>query len=455
MTLGRLSPESSVTSPSQLSGRGCLEDRVFAAWYIEDMSIEISAPAVSDVPGGFLWGATRAGIKASGNPDLAVAVAAAGTAGTAMFTSNRVVAAPVTVGRRHLAATGGRVGAVLVNAGNANCATGQQGIDGCVSSCVAAAQAFGCIFDEVIPSSTGIIGVPFPAEKVLAALPALQASVGASAEHAAAFAAAILTTDTRAKMASGSVQVPSTESSPARTIRVWGCAKGAGMIGPRLVPASGPPHATLLVYLFTDAAADARTLSDALTAAVGPSFNSISIDGDTSTNDTVLLLASGASGVPLTRELTPAFDAALADVCFSLARQVVADGEGVTHVITLDVRGAATEEDARLVARAIAQSPLCKTAWSSADPNWGRLIAAAGYSGAELSAERARIWVGAKPVFEYGGRAAGFDEVAAHAVMSAPEYTITVDLGEGDASTQFLTCDLTAEYVSINADYST
>jgi len=222
------------------------------------------------------------------------------------------------------------------------------------------------------------------------------------------------------------------------------------MIGPQL----GPPHATMLVYLFTDIAADAPALRDALDT-VQPSFNSISIDGDTSTNDTVLLLASGASGVSLTRELMPAFDAALADVCFSLARQIVADGEGVTHVVKLDIRGAASESDARLVARAIAHSPLCKTAWSSADPNWGRLIAAAGYSGADFDPDRARIWVGDQPVFEYGGRAAAFDEAAAHAAMSAPEYTITIDLGAGDAATQFLTCDLTAEYVRINADYST
>jgi glutamate N-acetyltransferase/amino-acid N-acetyltransferase len=368
-----------------------------------------------------------------------------------MFTTNRVVAAPITIGRRHLASTGGRVSVVLVNSGNANCATGEQGIQACVSTCVAAAESFGCIFDEVVPSSTGIIGVPFPTEKVLAAIPALKQSAGSTPEDAAAFARAIMTTDTAVKMADSSVFIPATESAPARTVRIWGAAKGAGMIGPRLAP----PHATMLVYLFTDVAADAPTLRTALDAAVQPSFNSISIDGDTSTNDTVLLLASGASGVTLTRELTPAFDAALAEVCYSLARQIVADGEGVTHVVKLDVRGAASEDDARLVARAIAHSPLCKTAWSSADPNWGRLIAAAGYSGADFDPNSARIWVGDQPVFEYGGRAARFNEAAAHAAMSAPEYTITLDLGAGKASTQFLTCDLTAEYVRINADYST
>jgi len=415
------------------------------------MTNETPAAAPEHVPGGFLWGATTAGIKASGNPDLAVAVASTGTIGAAMFTSNRVVAAPITIGRRHIASTGGRVGAVLVNSGNANCATGEQGMEACVSTCVAAAEAFGCIFDEVIPSSTGIIGVPFPAEKVLAAMPALKESTGSTPEHAAAFARAIMTTDTRVKMAAAAVDIPATDSNSASTVRIWGAAKGAGMIGPKL----GPPHATMLVYLFTDIAADAPALRDALNAAVQPSFNSISIDGDTSTNDTVLLLASGASGVPLTRDLTAAFDDALTDVCLSLARQIVADGEGVTHVVTLDVRGAASESDARLVARAIAHSPLCKTAWSSADPNWGRLIAAAGYSGADFDPNRARIWIGDQPVFEYGGRAAAFNESAAHAAMAAPEYRITIDLGAGEASTQFLTCDLTAEYVRINADYST
>lgn len=404
------------------------------------------------MPGGFLWGAVRAGIKASGNMDVAVAVAREVAVGAAMYTSNRVVAAPVTVGRRHLLATGGRVGAVLVNSGNANCATGTPGLDGCVATCVAAAQSFGCIFDEVIPSSTGIIGVPFPAEKVVAAMPALKAAIGSSKEHAEAFARAMMTTDTRMKTAEAVIPVNSGE------VRIWGAAKGAGMIYPRLgapVGESAAPHATMLVYLFTDVAADAADLRTALAEAVGPSFNSISIDGDTSTNDTVLLLASGASGVRLDRELVAAFDAALGEVCNSLARQIVADGEGVTHVVTLEVRGAASAADAVLVAKAIAHSPLCKTAWSSGDPNWGRLLAAAGYSGAVFQPERTRVWIGAEPVFELGLRAAEFDEAAAHAAMMQPEYTITIDLGEGDGSCRFVTCDMTAEYVRINADYST
>src|ERR1035437_1915746 len=409
--------------------------------------------AAGNLPRGFVWGAVRAGIKASGNPDVAVAVAPGGAVGAAMYTSNRVVAAPVIVGRRHLLSTGGRVGAVIVNAGNANCATGTPGIEGCIATCVAAAQTFGCIFDEEVPSSTGIIGVPFPAEKVVAAMPALKSAVGSTPEHAEAFARAIMTTDTRVKIATAVVPVDGAE------VRIWGAAKGAGMIGPQVGAPVGStpaaPHATMLVYLFTDIAADVPDLNAALAAAVAPSFNSISIDGDTSTNDTVLLVASGASGVRLSRELVPAFDAALGEVCQSLAHQIIVDGEGVTHVIPLDIRGAASTDDAILVARTIANSPLCKTAWSSGDPNWGRLLAAAGRSGAIFQPEHVRIWIGAEPVFEYGVRAPAFDEAAAHAAMMQPEYTITIDLGEGDATTRFLTCDLTVEYVHINADYST
>jgi glutamate N-acetyltransferase/amino-acid N-acetyltransferase len=412
----------------------------------------------SALPAGFQWGAVRAGIKASGNLDLAIAVVrdAGAAVGAAMFTTNRVVAAPVTVGRRHLASTGGRVAAVLINSGNANCANGEPGIEGCVATCVAAAESFGCIFDEVFPSSTGIIGVPFPAEKVIAAMPGLKASLGSTEEHAEAFVRAIMTTDTRVKTAHAAVAVdPAQDAGKGVEVRIWGAAKGAGMIHPQLGEPTGPPHATMLVYLFTDVAACAEHLQAALAAAVEPSFNSISIDGDTSTNDTVLLLASGASGVRLSRELAPAFGAALAEVCRSLARQIVADGEGVSHSVTLDIRGAATAADAKLVAKAIAHSPLCKTAWSSADPNWGRLLAAAGYSGATFDPVRVRIWIADQPVFAYGVRAPSFDEAAAHQAMMQPEYTIAIDLGAGSGECLFLTCDLTAEYVRINADYST
>jgi glutamate N-acetyltransferase / amino-acid N-acetyltransferase len=411
-----------------------------------DKAVKISA-----LPKGFAWGAVKAGIKASGNLDLAAAVAAKGTVGVAMFTKNQVVAAPVTVGRRHLTATGGRVATVLVNAGNANCATGQPGIDACVKTCAAAAESFGCIFDEVFPSSTGIIGVPFPVEKVMAAMPALKDALGDSAEHAEMFARAIMTTDTKMKVAEAAVDIEGVLGEKLQVVRIWGAAKGAGMIHPQL----GPPHATMLVYLFTDVVADTEELSDLLGPAVERSFNSISIDGDTSTNDTVLLLASGASGVKLNARSGEAFRDALRAVCGSLAFQMVDDGEGVGHVVTLHVRGARTEAEAKQIAKAIAHSPLCKTAWSSGDPNWGRLLAAAGYSGVAFDPALVNITIGGQPVFELGLLADGFDKAAAHAAMMEREYTITLDLGLGTAECRFLTCDLTEEYVRINAHYST
>jgi glutamate N-acetyltransferase/amino-acid N-acetyltransferase len=400
---------------------------------------------VGTLPLGFQWGAVRAGIKASGNLDVAAAFAPRGAHAVAMFTRNQVVAAPVTIGRRHLESTGGRVSAVLVNAGNANCATGEPGIRACVETCKVAAQTLGCLFDEVFPSSTGIIGVPLPAEKIVNAMPALRASLGNTPGHAEMFATAIMTTDTKMKVARAVIDVNGV------AVNIFGTAKGAGMIHPQL----GPPHATMLVYLFTDLAVETTALRELLAPAVEDSFNSISIDGDTSTNDTVLLLASGASGIELTDHIRPAFASALAMVCGSLAHQIVDDGEGVGHVVTLQITGAATAADAKQVAKAIAHSPLNKTAWSSADPNWGRLLAAAGYSVVPFDPANVTISIGDQVVFENGVRAATYNEAAAHQVMLAREYTIRIHLGEGEASCRFLTCDLTEEYVRINADYST
>lgn len=404
---------------------------------------------VASLPLGFQWGAVKAGIKASGKLDVAVAIAPKTAKAAVMYTKNQVVAAPVTVGRRHLQSTGGRVAAVLVNAGNANCATGRAGIEACVQTCVAAAETFHCIYDEVFPSSTGIIGVPFPAEKVIAALPAVQAVLGTTNDHAELFAQAIMTTDTRMKTARAVIDIDGSK------VNIFGAAKGAGMIHPQLGAPVGPPHATMLVYLFTDLAAETEELNKLLATAVEQSFNCISIDGDTSTNDTVLLLASGVSGVKLNDRSSEAFADALNRVCGSLAHQIVDDGEGVTHVVTLHVTGARTPVEAKQVAKAIAHSPLCKTAWSSADPNWGRLLAAAGYSGVTFDPEKVNIRIGTQPVFELGMRSPLFDEAAAHAAMQEREYTITLDFGQGDAECKFITCDLTAEYVSINADYST
>jgi glutamate N-acetyltransferase/amino-acid N-acetyltransferase len=407
-----------------------------------DGELKVSSEAL---PKGFKWGAVKAGIKASGNLDVAIAVAPGGAQAAVMFTSNQVVAAPVTVGRSHIASTGGRVKAVLVNAGNANCATGQAGIDACTATCISTAETFGCIFDEVFPSSTGIIGVPFPSDKVIAALPSLKAAAGDTGSHAELFAQAIMTTDTKMKIASASVDIGGKE------VRIFGAAKGAGMIHPRL----GPPHATMLVYLFTDIAAGGSDLRDLLQPAVQQSFNSISIDGDTSTNDTVLLLASGISGARLDSSSRESFADALNNVCRTLAHKIVDDGEGVTHVVTLDISGTRTEAEARQIARAIAHSPLCKTAWSSADPNWGRLMAAAGYSGVAFDPSLVTVRIGDVPVYEAGMRSPAFDEAAAHRVMQQREYTIAMHMGQGAEGCRFVTCDLTEEYVRINADYST
>ncbi len=335
--------------------------------------------------------------------------------------------------------------AVLVNSGNANCATGESGVAACRDTCVAVAEQFGCVFDEILPSSTGIIGVPLPAAKIIAAVPKAKAALGDAAEHVLAFANAILTTDTKRKVARATL-----EDENGRPVRLFGCAKGAGMIGPQLVP-----HATMLVYLFTDLDASPAQLRSVLGTAVETSFNAISIDGDTSTNDTVLLLGSGKSGVKANDKILTAFAEALRLVCESLAHQIVNDGEGVGHVVTLEVTGARTDADARQIARNIARSPLCKTAWSSADPNWGRLLCAAGYAGIAFDPATVSISIAGLPVFTQGTRSPHFDEAATHTAMSAREYTIALDLGQGAGRCRFLTCDLTHEYVTINADYST
>lgn len=401
-----------------------------------------------DLPAGFRWAAVKAGIKASGRPDLAVAVADTPTNAAVMFTKNQVVAAPILVGRENIAASQGKVRAVVVNAGNANCATGQHGIDAAKTTCKAAAEILGCAPAEVIPSSTGIIGVPLPVEKLVTALPIAMGELKSRPADAEAFATAIMTTDTKMKVSQGEVE------SNGKTVRIFGTCKGAGMIGPQL----GPPHATMLVYLFTDLAASPAELRSLLAPAVDKSFNAISVDGDTSTNDTVLLLASGASEITYgtaDENLKENFKKELQRVCNELAHAIIDDGEGVTHVVTLDITGARSEDEARTIARSIAHSPLCKTAWSSADPNWGRIVAAAGYSGVQFSPETVTITIGGLPVFSKGTRDARFDEAATHNTMQQREYTIAVDMGQGEASYRFLTCDLTVEYVHINADYST
>jgi glutamate N-acetyltransferase/amino-acid N-acetyltransferase len=395
------------------------------------------------IPKGFRFGATKAGLKASGRTDFALIVADAPASAAAAFTANRVTAAPLAVDKEHLRATGGKVRVVAINAGNANCAAGQAGLDAARATCEAAAQVFGCTAQEVFPSSTGIIGVPLPAEKLIAVMPELATQLGAQSDHFQQVAQAILTTDTVEKTAFARFDVEGTE------VRIAATCKGSGMIHPQLVL-----HATMLVYVLTDAAVDPAVLDGYLRQAIEVSFNRISVDGDTSTNDTVLLLASGASGA-----VVGAGDAAFADaltqVCASLAHQVVADGEGITHVVELRIEGAATDADALKVAKAIAHSPLVKTAWAGGDPNWGRLAAAIGYSGAQIDPDRFDIRFGELAICRDGGRAPEFDEAATHDYIAQREFSVTIELHQGAGSCLFWTTDLTHEYVSINADYST
>ena len=399
-----------------------------------------AAPAELHLPRGFLFSAGLAGIKESGKPDLAYAEAPNGVAAAAMFTTNRVVAAPVEVGRAHLRSAKGRVRAVLVNSGNANCATGPRGLAACEQICARAAALLQCSSREIFPASTGVIGVPLPAEKVLAVLPNLIFAKRDTADAAICFARAIMTTDTRPKLASTAFDAGS------GTVNILGVAKGSGMIHPRM--------ATMLVYLFTDVAASPAELQRALKPAVNETLNCISVDGDTSTNDTVLLMASGASRCRLSGGATKNFQTHLTNICESLAHQIVSDGEGVKHIVHLRIEQARSRDEAVNVARAIANSPLVKTAWAGSDPNWGRILAALGNSGVPVNPASINIFFGEQCVCRKGV-AHPFDARAAHAYLSQPSFEIRVELGRGKADAKFLTCDLTAEYVSINADYTT
>lgn len=393
------------------------------------------------VPLGFRFAAATAGIKASGKPDLALIEAPKGAEVAAVFTRNRVVAAPVTVGRDHLKKSKGNLRAILINAGNANCATGKQGIAVARQSCEALALQLGTKPKHILPSSTGVIGVPLPVEKLINGIPALLEARGDSPDHAMAFAQAIMTTDTRPKLATAQIRFGE------QTATVLGICKGAGMIHPNM--------ATMLAYVVADVAGCSAHLQALLTKAANRTFNRISIDGDTSTNDTLCLLASGASGLALSeKKVAKLFEAALLDVCGSLSEQIVADGEGVKHVVRLRIEGAKSEKEAVQIAKTIAHSPLVKTAWAGTDPNWGRILAAIGRSGIDIDPDKVDIHFGDIQVCRRGG-ANPFSENEAHAYLSQPQFEISVQLRRGKKSIEFLTCDLTADYVHINADYTT
>jgi glutamate N-acetyltransferase/amino-acid N-acetyltransferase len=402
--------------------------------------------ADSAIPRGFRFGAVAAGVKYADRLDLAMMQTddPAGAAAAALFTTNLVKAAPLVAGAQHLKKSAARMRALIVNSGNANCANGQGGLSGCKRICRALAKRIGAHESQIFPSSTGVIGMPFPAQRVIAALPRLSASLAATPAAAELLARAIMTTDTRPKIATASLTVGS--GARKKGVRLLGVAKGSGMIHPNM--------ATMLAYVFTDVQASPSQLRRALVTAASQSFHGISVDGDTSTNDTLAIFASGHSGAVLTGRGQKDFHAALNEVCRSLAEQIVADGEGVQHVIRLHIEQAQSESEARRIGNTIATSMLVKTAWAGADPNWGRILAAVGRSGISLDAAKVDIFLGVQPLCRRGNRQP-FNEAVAHGLMSQPSYDIRVVLRRGAARATILTTDLTAEYVRINADYRT
>lgn len=390
---------------------------------------------------GFAAGATAAGIKRSGAFDMCILDAGEPVPAAAVFTRNTMAAPPVSVSRD--AHEGGRVRAWVINAGNANACTGDAGLADARAMAAATSSALGCDASDVAVASTGVIGVPLPMGRVLSGVETSCTSAGRSAEHARAAAASIMTTDTFVKEAAVVVTVQD------RVYTVGGMAKGSGMIHPNM--------ATMLCFITTDAPLTEAGCSAALRLAVSDTFNRITVDGDTSTNDTCALMASGAAGEEMVDIDHPHFEpilAGLRQVCASLARMIVRDGEGATKVVDVMVRGACSDADAETAARAIAVSPLVKTALFGGDANWGRVAMAIGNSGAKIDPARVEIiFAGITTCKE--GMAVAFSEEDASAALSRSDVDVVVDLHLGDGEATVLTCDLSYEYVRINGDYRT
>jgi len=384
---------------------------------------------------GFRAAGVHCGIRRS-RLDLALLVSEGPASAAAVFTTNTVQAAPIHVCREHLAASGRVARAVTVNAGNANACTGPEGLAAARRTAVETARVLGVRAEEVLVASTGVIGVPLPVDRLVAALP--EAAGKLSPEGGAAVSEAILTTDTRAKIARRDV------ATPQGSYVIGGMAKGSGMIHPSM--------ATTLAFVTTDADVAPDVLDGCLRRTVEKSFHRVSVDGDTSTNDMVAVLAGGASGVAIEGTELAAFETALGDVLTDLAKEVARDGEGATRLIEIDVRGAVTDEDALTIARTIAGSLLVKTALHGADANWGRIVAAAGRSGAPIAPEKMTVSLGGIEVLGPGFRSA-FSEDAVRERLERDEVPVVVDLGAGSGRAVVWTCDLSADYVRINASY--
>ncbi|HEY8547831.1 MAG TPA: bifunctional glutamate N-acetyltransferase/amino-acid acetyltransferase ArgJ [Acidimicrobiales bacterium] len=381
-------------------------------------------------PAGFVANGVACGIKPSGDPDLSLVATADGAAvpAAAVFTQNLVVAAPVTTSRAHLQATGGRAAAVILNSGNANACTGHDGAADAEAMCAATADALGCAADEVLVCSTGLIGPPLPIERITKAVPDLVAGRGGSPVDAVRAAEAIMTTDTRAKQT----------AVRGADFVVGGMAKGAAMLAPNM--------ATMLAVLTTDAAVEPDQLQDVLRAGVADSFNAITVDGCTSTNDTVILLASGRAGTPASLD---AFRTAVAEACHDLALQMVGDAEGHTKVVKVRVTGAASDDEARRAARKVAESQLVKCSWYGKDPYWGRVASDLGTAGVALDVSALSIAYGGT-VVSRGCIEVDHDRAAVAAHMEGEYLELTCDLGVGTGEARILTNDLTHAYVDEN-----
>ncbi len=388
-------------------------------------------------PAGFLAAGLSCGLKGSGGPDLGLLVSETSSPLAAVFTQNLVKAAPVLRGLKSLER--GSVRAFFVNSGCANACTGDDGLRDADEMAAAAAEALGVSPDDVFVASTGRIGVRLETDKIKDAAARLAEAV--SAEDGECFARAIMTTDTVPK--TGAVDVELSGG----TVSIGGCAKGSGMISPSM--------ATMLAFLTTDAQIERDQLQEILNDAVAGSFNRITIDAHMSTNDTAALIANGASGIGLnSREDTDAFSEGLAALCLHLAKAMVRDGEGATKLVEVEVKGASDDGDAERIARAIADSPLVKCAVNGADPNWGRVVSAAGYAGVQFDSKDVSLDIGTIRVFE-NGMPAEFDRGSAVDYMRGDEIHLVLSVGSGHGNVSLWTCDLSKEYVEINADYTT
>lgn len=384
-------------------------------------------------PAGIRAAATRVGIRTLPGDDLVAFVVDADSTVAAVFTRSRFAAAPIELSRRHLASGGGRLRGLLINAGCANAATGDRGRADAERCVTAVAEAIDAPAESVLVNSTGVIGVHLPVDRMVDAVPALVAA--AAGDTVATVARAIMTTDSAPKAVERAV--PAADGG---SIRIVGVAKGSGMIHPDM--------ATMIGVVTTDAAIEASDLDQHLRTAVDASFNRVSVDGDTSTNDAVFAIASGAAGRPADPD---AFAHAFREVCVALALMIVADGEGASRTLVVEAVGAATPADAREVAATVGSSLLVRTAVAGGDPNWGRIIAALGRTTAAFDPEAITVSAGKTVLFEHGGPS-GLD---ASSDFAAEEVVLRIDLASGPHADRHLTCDLTAEYVRINADYTT